>query len=409
MNTREQRITALEELIRHQTGHAARADLGYTLLTPLQQDLYTAVIHNRTYFHLPVEATPPTAQPVIPQPFNPGQELIKHIMVEEDAKVLTAIDAMRIDTWQKLIDSLSPDQLKGVLSKILAWQVDELGVDGDVRFHGYEVHTPSEPSREADLYWGSCGESLIPATDLKIAATTTTVPFDELLKNAQAEASFVLNCDVDTVSAYDGANENADKEETGERYVTASRHLAHAVKDFETYIAGLRWKMRTCCFCKATHKSLAALQEHSALCQKHPAVMKHQAQSAAIGQGNWEVYTGVKLQVCINAVPIDAEFLASKVLLTGYTPGTNREQILGFASCFRINDLTGNLAAMGVFTNAIADPQQHITLLLKLQNDEELTLHTVVVDQIGSVITTSTMQIISEMRGVSTTSFPVKQ
>jgi len=61
--------------------------------------------------------------------------------------------------WRAFVRTLTAAQRDGMLTALLQWQLDDLGGDGDVRFRAADPRDPDDP---ADIYWDSCGDSLVP-------------------------------------------------------------------------------------------------------------------------------------------------------------------------------------------------------------------------------------------------------
>lgn len=63
--------------------------------------------------------------------------------------------------WYGFLYSLTVEQKTRMLEKILDWQIDELGVDGDIQFREPEYDDTEGNPIPPDFYWGSCGDSLL--------------------------------------------------------------------------------------------------------------------------------------------------------------------------------------------------------------------------------------------------------
>lgn len=119
---------------------------------------------------------------------------------------------------------------------------------------------------------------------------------DDIAETIDA-ATFVLNCEVDSIQAVHSIDDETreDREATGMQYVEAVRTVALAVKElfvlsprplplsrpmnsceanamrrFATERMQLEAKAITCCFCNEQCESLDKLKEHSAHCKSHP-------------------------------------------------------------------------------------------------------------------------------------------
>lgn len=63
--------------------------------------------------------------------------------------------------WREFVATLTPAQREHMLMELLAHQLDEMGSDGDIHFREPDPEDPDD-SGKPDIYWASCGVSLIP-------------------------------------------------------------------------------------------------------------------------------------------------------------------------------------------------------------------------------------------------------
>lgn len=58
-------------------------------------------------------------------------------------------------SWRAFVASLTQEQRDKMLIALLSRQIEDFGLDGDVRFREADEDGP------ADIYWSSCGVSLL--------------------------------------------------------------------------------------------------------------------------------------------------------------------------------------------------------------------------------------------------------
>ena len=75
-------------------------------------------------------------------------------------------------SWEEYVAGLTPAQRDHMLHELLKWRIEDLGVDGDVKFIAHDdPDGGAGPDGEAvsDIFWVTCGESLVPAPDAAMA------------------------------------------------------------------------------------------------------------------------------------------------------------------------------------------------------------------------------------------------
>lgn len=76
-------------------------------------------------------------------------------------------------SWEEFVAGLTPAQRDHMLHEVLKWQIEDLGVDGDVKFIAHnDPDGGAGPDGEAvsDIFWVTCGESLVPAATEAVPA-----------------------------------------------------------------------------------------------------------------------------------------------------------------------------------------------------------------------------------------------
>ena len=82
-------------------------------------------------------------------------------------------------TWSQFVAAMTPDQRDGMLNTILEWQLDGIGRAGDIRFRW------GGDESDADLYWESCGDSIVPPADPSPPLVISVEPQQALAKIEQ--------------------------------------------------------------------------------------------------------------------------------------------------------------------------------------------------------------------------------
>ena len=59
--------------------------------------------------------------------------------------------------WRDFLQGLTPAERDAILCNLLEWQIDDLGIDSEIRFHEADDDHP------AALYWAGSGDSLTEA------------------------------------------------------------------------------------------------------------------------------------------------------------------------------------------------------------------------------------------------------